>query len=192
MGGELRVFAYCTEPAREAVAVAMGVEPVTSPPLASDGLGGWWQVDGKPVDFCYFRLHGHPMYPEAWFGESEDDALPSLAYVAFTAENLVDADLADAVVVLANCYGATSPLVQGFYEAGARAVIAGSGPNLAAGNMVVGTDLLARTLLRMLEMFPEVDVAKLLHMARARLLLTAWRESERDTLEFHVVEKVAG
>lgn len=187
----MRVWAYCTLTAREAVEKATGVRPLTSPPMLAQ------HFDPQRMerhDLLYFRLHGFKEVPSTWFGEDGRGphlplALKAAAikrYPAMTASQLDDIDLSGTVVVIANCYGADSPLIAGFYRAGAGAVIAGPGPNLAAAQQVAGTDALVQALIAAMSW--GFGVRRALTIARARLLATMWRAADRDALEFKIVE----
>lgn len=189
----MKIFAYCTEVAGMSVAKATGVYPLTSPPLTATTL------DSKMLegyDLLYFRLHAFKG-GERWYGESlEVASLPKAVrgvalkrWPALDRLHFVMADLGGAIVVLANCYGASSPLVQAMYKAGASVVIAGSGPNYAAGNRVMGADLLVQQVIRGLQ--AGKNIKKALRWARMRLLLTAWRKPDRDALGFRIIRRVA-
>lgn len=184
--------AYCTYPARRAVAAAIGVEPMTSPPLTAE------TVDPQALsglDFLYIRLHGSPIAPDVWFGEEQGGAVEynrAIEYnralvPALTAEVLRRADFTGCVVVTGSCYGDQSGLLKVFYERGARAVIAGPGANYAAGRRVIGSDRLARAVLRGLSRGRSPEAA--LRTARLELLLRLWRPADRDTLAFEIQQK---
>jgi len=172
----MKIFAYCTATARAAVRAATGVKPRTSPPLTANVFDSQWLTG---YDLLYFRLHGHKSFPTLMFGDGQIPAL--------IAGQIRAADLGGAIVVIANCYGTESPLVQAFYAAGASAVIAGYGPNIAAGNRVVGTDLLVKWLIRGLQM--RLPVKRALAVAKARLLATSWRAADRDAREFTIMRR---
>ena len=185
----MKVFAYCTEVAEKSVARATGVRPLTSPPLFAETLNPR-SLEGH--DLLYFRLHafeGSGM----WFGEGPEVAKLSRAmhgaairkWPALDRLHFIEANLGGAVVVLANCYGASSPLVRDIYKAGASVVIAGPGSNYAAGNRVIGTDLLVQQVIRGLR--AGKSIKKALRRARMRLLLTAWRKPDRDALGFKII-----
>jgi len=181
----VRIFAYCTEAAREAVAAATGVEPVASPPTMASQFDVQW-LEG--YDLIYFRLHrilGRP----GWYGEASrtNMAVRGTMYpLALTRVQVNFADLGGAVVVVGNCFSANGdPMVRALYGAGARLVIAGPGENVAAGNRVVGTDLLVKWLIRGMEWGMRAQRA--LEVARARLALTAWRGADRDAMAFAIV-----
>jgi len=179
----VRVFAYCTELAKAAVGKATGVEPVTSPPLTASTFDPEW-LEGR--DVIYFRLHG--MDGQAgWFGEGTGPlGFGKTQMLALGLGQLRDVNLGGAVVIVANCYGANDdPMVQALYDAGASAVIAGPGKNLALGDRVVGTDLLARWVIAGLAVGLSVKVA--LMGAKARLMASIWRRSDSDALEFKIM-----
>jgi hypothetical protein len=176
----VKILAYCTLPAARAVAKATGAAPLTSPPLTAETFKPGML---KGYDLIYIRLHGTPKFPNMWLGENSQGA----KFPALEKHHIDNADLTGAIVVLANCYGASSPLVAEMYEAGASTVIAGGGPNFAAANRVVGTDLLVQWLIRGLR--PGLGVEAALRLAKARLLAGAWRVSDRDALRFKIIEK---
>jgi hypothetical protein len=175
----MRVFAYCIPRAAESVRAATGVTPYTSLPWTSAALG---RLPG--ADLLYFRLHGAEALRGIWFGEDGDGGM----IPALEAHNIRGADLRGAVAVVANCYGANDPLVQLLYQVGARAVIAGEGPNMAAGNNIIGTDLLVRWFRLSMHLGP----AWALRIARARLLATGWRVADRDALAFRIIDNNGG
>jgi len=179
----MRTIAYCTEAAREAVRRAVGVEPLTSPPLSAGNVPDVW----AGADFVYVRLHGRPDVPDTWFGESA-------AGNAITALTISDLKTVSGVWLLANCYGAESPWVAALYRAGAQAVIAGDGPNYAARKRVAGSDLLARWLRYGLALGLSVQWA--LRLAKARMSLSTFSRAKvngrivrpnADTLAFQIL-----
>jgi len=175
----VRVFAYCTKQARGAVAAATGVEPVTSPPITARTFNPQWLEER---DFLYFRLHG-ALGRVGWFNDAGELALTRIQ---------VDVvDLRGVVVVVGNCYGADDPMIEAFYRAGARAVIAGAGLNVAAGNRVVGVDLLVKWLIRGMMMWGWgcTGMRRALALAKVRLALTGWRTSDRDARAFNIIKK---
>lgn len=176
----MKVLAYCTLPSKKVVAEAAGVEPVTSPPLTIQDFDPA-QLSG--ADIVYFRLHGLRLIPGRMFGESETGDLVA----AIGQEQIEQADLSGAIVILANCYGAESPMVESFYKAGAATVIAGSGQNYASKERVTGVDLLARWIIGGLREGLALHLA--IATAKARLALSAFRYASRDTLEFEIMEK---
>jgi hypothetical protein len=181
----MRILAYCIAPAREAVRAATGVAPLTSPPWTADVLR---PERLRGYDLLYVRLHGLPNVAYTWFGEGERGTLvPALSKEHLDA--LEPDGLGGAVVVLANCYGADSPMVKELYQAGASAVIAGHGPNIAAANRLVGTDLLVRWIIIALR--AGLSASRSLHAAKARLALSAWRAADRDAMQFVLVNKEA-
>lgn len=186
----MRILSYCTEVAAPAVRLALGVEPLTSPPLTAHSFP---RSRLAGADYIYFRLHGDGPKPGPWWGEGYDGLKPP----AFGKASLVGVDLGGAVVLVANCYGASDPLVGDLYRAGAGAVITGPGPNYAMGAGVVGTDLLARWLKLWLGVAGSVQWA--LGLAKLRLRLTAGRrvvsalgqvvQPNRDALAFDIRDR---
>lgn len=170
----MRVFAYCVRSAKRAVREAVGVDPITSPPTTAPHFNPLW-LEGN--DLIYFRLHGAKGF-SSWFNDHGGLAL-DIAAVEI-------ADLGGAVVVVANCYGASDPMIQALYMAGASTVIAGEGPNYGGRGYAIGTDLLTMWLRRGLEL--GISVPTSLAIARARLAMTAWRKSDRDAMAFRVME----
>jgi hypothetical protein len=183
----MKVFAYCTHKSREAVGAALGLQPHTSPPLTWEAFP-FDAVNG--AGFVYLRLHGLPG-DGAWMGESEGGDLCE----AMTRETVARIDVKGAVVLIANCYAARSPLSPMFYVRGAQMVIAGDGPNYAGSDSVEGTDMLARWMLLGLRFGLSPDNA--LKLAKARMMLGINRRGrtttgvvypQKDTLLFSKVE----
>ena len=169
----MRVFAYCVESAERPVGAALGVTPLTSPPVTSQTFDPKW-LEG--YDLIYFRLHRRPKFL-TWFNDAGQPALDIMT--------IHQAKLGGAVVIVANCFGASDSIVSALYMAGAAAVIAGEGPNYAASNIVIGTDLLAQWVRRGLAVGLPVRLA--LAVAKARLALTAWRHTDRDAVAFRII-----
>ena len=118
-----------------------------------------------------------------WFGERPDGGL----IPALDIRDGITRQLHGAVVVIANCYAYDDQFLQGFYRAGTKAVIAGTGLNWAAkGNEVVGTDLLVRWIIRGLGVSLSPRAA--LGLARSRLWVTNDRHADKDAAEFQIVE----
>ena len=175
----MKILAFCTYPARAAVRKATGVEPWTCPPYTTENIQ---PAHLEGYDLIYFRLHRLRSVPGLWFGE-----YPLGERVQAMNNYLLElTDLSGALVVMANCYGASDPMVKQLYASGARAVIAGPGRNYAHGERVVGTDLLAKWLIGGLRMGLGIGAA--LGVAKARLRLTAQRGADRDALEFALME----
>ena len=176
----MRIFAYCTQPAAAMVEKAVGVRPLVSPPLRAAMLD---PVQLEGYDFLYFRLHGDPRIPDEWLGESHTRELVP----AIWRNQIMTADLSGAVVLLANCYGASSPMAQEMYRSGAAVVIGGYGPNYAAGKSLRGADLLAKWLLAGLR--NDFPPRAALILAKGKLAMTAHRRSTRDTLKFKIINR---
>jgi len=177
----MHVFAYCTALAHTAVRAATGVEPITSPPMIAGNFSPEW-LEG--YDLLYFRLHSlRNRGVRGWFGEDRN----GLQFALSETQVLV-ADLGGAVVIVANCYGGDGdPMIAALYKAGASAVIAGKGPNVAAARRVVGTDMLVRWVIRGLEW--RMSLGGALQLAKTRLLATAWRGSDRDARQFEIIRR---
>jgi len=175
----MRIFAYCTQNASEAVKRAVGVIPLSSPPYTSNHIHPGLFTGH---DLIYFRLHAAPL-SMMWHGDNGKGTKP----IALSVYNFRRADLGGAVVVVANCHGTKSPIVPALYQAGASAVIAGPGENYASGSRVIGTDKLVKNLIRGLE--HGQDIKRALRYAKMKLLLTAWRKPDRDALQFRIMER---
>jgi hypothetical protein len=178
----LDVFAYCTLPARPAVAHAMGVVPFTSPPYTAKNFSPRLMVGN---DFLYFRLHQIESMPGIWLGEDlNGDMSPALRL-----DQIANVNLSGAVVLIANCYSSDSPFIPAFYACGAGAVIAAPGKNYAAGDQVIGADLLAQWIRRLIGRgWP---VGRALAAARGILTMTSWRAPDRDALAFQIMQNPA-
>jgi len=175
----MRILALCAYPARAAVRKATGVEPWTSPPYTTENIQ---PAHMEGYDLIYFRLHRLRSVPGLWFGE-----YPSGERVQALNSYLLElADLSGALVVMANCYGVSDPMIRQLYVSGARGVIAGPGRNYAHGERVVGADLLTKWLLYGLRAGLGTKAA--LGVAKARLRLTAQRRADKDALEFALME----
>ena len=169
----MRAFGYCVKSAKQAVHTAVGVEPVTSPPVTA---GSFIPKMLEGHDLIYIRLHGDPNLPH-WYNDQWDAAI--------TMSDIEAADLGGAVVVVASCYGAGDPKVAALYRAGASVVVAGEGINWG-GVYAIGTDLLTLWIRRGMTWGLEIREALLL--AKARLALTAWRQADRDAMAFRIME----
>lgn len=178
----MRIVAFCTQNAAQAVAKATGTTPLTSPPLLAMDV----TLEMLAADLLYFRLHGTESNTDVWFG---DDGAGGLQPIALRLEMVSKLKLDGAVVVVANCYGAASPFVRAFYEAGARAVIAAPGLNYAAGHSVIGGDMIVRRMIRELRRGKTAKVA--LKRARRRVWFSfrTPRKVRKDTLDFAIVPK---
>ena len=130
------VFAYCAWSMRESVRQAAGVAPMTCPPVSALEFEPGWL---RGHDFVYFKLHGLRGQP-FWYGDEYQTAV--------TASQLRSADLAGAVVFVANCHLEGSAMLAALLEAGAKAVIGGPGANYALKYGVNGADLLGLWLRR--------------------------------------------
>ncbi len=171
----MHIVAYCTKQALEAVRSATGVEPLTSPPLTASLI----KPEQIECDFLYVRLHGVATVT-VWFGEDENDnMIPALNRSIVRA-----ADMTGSVVLVANCYGDQLPLVDDFYHSGAEAVIVAGGDNYAAGRRVIGTDKIAKNMIKSLKR--GVGPKRALRNAKIRMIPTLWRYADRDALGFKI------
>jgi hypothetical protein len=189
----IRIAAICTEAGREEVAAALGIEPVTSPPLRaplSDDDRARLCEAMRDAEMIYVRLHGL-RGTVGWFGE-EENLLGAYGIVA--ALGLADVaglPWADAIVLVANCYGADGdPMIDAVYEAGARLVIAGRGRNWAGSRMVAGTDRLAQGYARWLRWLGTGERAARIGLALARVEMgVAGGFAERDAARFAIINR---
>jgi len=185
----MQIFAYCTRRARVAVARALRVIPLTAPPLLASTFEPRVLENAA---LLYFRLHEIQPSPTTWFGETLAGELVPALHIS----HLRGLDLDGAVVVIGNCYGKHSLFVQAFYDAGARAVIAGAGHNYAGAQHVLGTDLLVRWIRAGLQ--SGIPIAIALQIAKWRLHLTRERRGKTkrgivkpnaDALEFDIIKR---
>ena len=173
----MQIFAFCAASFRESVHRAAGVVPVTCPP---------YQVDGVPpvhllfermqaANFLYFKLHGLAGQPY-WYGDGW--------MTAISAAQLCSLDLSGAVVFVANCFLADSPMLPALLDAGARAVVGGHGENYARSRGVDGADLLGLWFRRFCQAGLQVRMA----MALSKVRLKARRPTKaiRDALAFEL------
>ena len=130
-------FAYCAASFKHSVTKAAGVAPLLSPPITAETFKPRYLENRR---FIYFKLHGLPAQP-FWYGDYWTTAL--------TADQILQADLSDATVFVANChlYQGTlghypSPMLTALLKAGARAVVGGPGPNWARARSLYGADVL--------------------------------------------------
>lgn len=176
----MRVYALVIKPSYAIVRQALGVEPDTSPPVT---LANFNPAAMCQAEIIYIKLHGLPQIPHRWFGEDDEGALmPALG-----AEYIRTLQLNNPVVILANCYGGSSPMVEDFYHAGAQAIIAGSGPNYAGKTTVTGIDLLAAKTIYHIQRGVNLTLALL--RAKAEMLMTGHFDTASiDALEFQIME----
>jgi hypothetical protein len=131
----MNTFAYCCASFGRRMRRLAGTRPLLCPPT-TDGTFDLELLRDR--DFVWFKLHGR-RNERTWYGDTWTTAL--------SAERLARADLAGAVVFVSNCWltdeaGMPGPMLVALAQAGAHAIIGGSGKNYAATNMVHGTDLL--------------------------------------------------
>lgn len=143
----LNVFCYSAESLKLSAATVSGVEPITSPP-SSLGTFDPKQLEGR--DLIFFKLHGLAGQPY-WYGDG--------AITAISAEQIQSVKLDGALVFAENCFGLESPMPQALLSAGAAAVVAGGGINLAGISVPGGADLIATWWRRLLEAGYTVDHA---------------------------------
>lgn len=180
----MRIFAYCAASFREATRRAAGIEPLTCPPASAEHFARIWL---ERRDFLYFDLHGAPG-EACWRGDE--------GIVALTAAQILQCNLAGAIVFATNCYLADeeSPMMDALLEAGARYVIGGQGRNWAGEHAIYGASLLGLRFRELLEHgfdpLRAIAVAKRwvrLGLAANRILGMEGRaQAAEDTLAFRV------
>jgi hypothetical protein len=148
------------------------------------------------VDLLYIKLHGLPNQP-FWYGDH---------YVTcMAAHQVIQADLTDTTVFVANCHsfteeptsvGARSPrpstpqpgqMLFALLEAGARAVVAGAGPNYAGTTRIYGADILGLLFRKFLA--GGFDPKDAFLLAKAKMRFSRKNRFIRDTLEFKLFTK---
>lgn len=172
----MKVFAYAAASFGQSVRIAAGIRPLTCPPMNAEHFDPIWL---QGCDFLYFKLHGMPDQPY-WYGDEFQTAL--------TAKQIQRADLSGAVVFVANCYLADSPMLAALLDSGARAVIGGHGKNYARSTLVDGADMLGMWLRRMLRLGIPLEAAFRIAKKRISLERTV---AGRDTLAFQLFKKKA-
>lgn len=183
----MKIVAYCTLAAAQAVGKATSGTPLTSPPLVAADV----TPDMLTADVLYFRLHGTESNTDVWFGDDDRGRKP----IALRLKTVESLRLNGAVVIIANCYGSDSPFVRAFYDAGARTVIAAPGENYAGGKLVTGMDLLTRIVVMGLRRGWSTEKAA--NQARLWLRLMSWQRRRtrsgkivypnRDASKFEIV-----
>lgn len=182
----MRVFAYCADSFADAARLAVGVEPVTSPPVFAASFEPAWLAGH---DLVYFDLHGQPG-EAVWYGD---------VGAALTADQVRQADLGGAVVLALSCYlgDDDSPMLDALLDAGAGAVIGGPGRNYGGRRTLFGAGRLARHVREQLERglgpLQALERAKrrsLAEMILSGLLARADRaRAARDALGFRLFER---
>ena len=168
----MRVFAYCLASAAGSVRRAAGIEPATCPPISyRDFRPGW--LDYR--DLIIFKLHGERDSP-LWLGDDQ--------VVALDLKILGESRLGGAVVFAENCWLPESPMLKALLDAGASAVVGGSGVNYGGTRTMAGADLLGLYFRWALERGTRPEVA--LRYAKLRLRLKWPSLAVRDTLGFQI------
>ena len=174
----MNTFAYCAASFRQSVATAAGVDPLLSPPTVAESFSPL-ALEGH--DFLYFKLHGMPDQV-FWYGDRWVTAL--------RADQILAANLTGTVVFAANCHlnAHPSPMLHALLDAGAAAVIAGSGANYAMSSRVYAADLLGLWVRRALQAHARPRLA--LTLAKARLALIPCKDAAtRDALQFRIFRR---
>lgn len=169
----MRTFAYCAQSFQQSVHQAAGVQPRTCPPTTRATFQPAW-LEGQHL--IYFKLHGLPDQPY-WYG---DDWITALDIPSIEA-----ADLTGAVIFIANCHFAESPLLIPFLTSNACAIIGGGGENYGKQRTVYGADRLGRTVRILLSwrIAPHTALA----IAKAQLALASADDPKAaDALAFHI------
>ncbi len=143
----MNIFCYSAESLKLSAATVSGIEPLTSPPLSLESFDPK-QLEGH--DLIFFKLHGVAGQPY-WYGDS--------AITAISAQQIASVKLDGALVFAENCFGLESPMPQALLAAGAAAVVAGAGVNLAGISVPGGADVIATWWRRLLEAGYTVDHA---------------------------------
>jgi hypothetical protein len=139
-------------------AVMAGVTPLTSPPLV---LSTFDPAILAGHDLVFFKLHGMSGQPY-WYGDS--------GITACSAEQIGQANLAGALVFVANCWGGEdAPMVQALRTAGALAVVTGTGVNFAGQRWPAGADVLGRVWRVALSLGATAEMALALGRAAAKI-----------------------
>jgi hypothetical protein len=151
-------------------------------------------------DLLYFKLHGLPGQPY-WYGDNWTTAL--------SAEQIRTANLHGSVIFVANCNlwlskpgdpRKNAPILLALLQAGARAVVGGSGKNYAKADQPFAADQLGRLFTRALhhgltppsafklarttfEVQTKIKLKSKKVTAKERLAL-------KDTLEFRIFEQL--
>lgn len=177
----MNVLSYCCASFRGATHLASGVRPLVCPPVT------WYTFPVGSLagqDLIYLDLHGRPGDAQ-WYGDND--------VVALNEHQVRRMDLSGVTVFAVNCYlGDTdSPMLDALLDAGARAVIGGSGENFAGENRLLGASLLGYWFRRAMEWHRPPEVA--LTVAKRALWLTrlwarspAHRQATDDALAFRV------
>jgi hypothetical protein len=167
----MNTIAFCCWSYQSITKRAAGVTRIlTSPPITI--------LDFKPemiqgADLLYLKLHGLPaqayLYGDGWT-------------TAVSANQIATADLTGCTVFAAVCHLPDSPMLQAFFNAGARAVIAGHGSNYASRTRVYGADLLGLTIRKLMQLHIPPHIAY--RLAIHRIKRAKQDRYTRDTLEF--------
>ena len=171
----MKTFALCAASFEHSVRRAAGVTPLLSPPVKHATFKPIW-LEG--YDFLYIKLHGIPHQP-FWYGDH---------FISAVGEHHIRAArLGNTVVFVANCYTPQSPMLDALFDAGAKAVVTGSGANYAGKTKVHGADMLGMFFRYGLSIRLRPKAA--LAIARARLRLGAQDRITRDALQFQLYER---
>lgn len=170
----MRVVALCAEEFTAATRKAAGVEPWTSPP---------WALPAVPplagAGLVYIALHGLPWSVE-WTGDN--------GAVALDVGAVADIDLGGAVVFAEACWLPESPMLGALFDAGARAVIAGSGENNGGRARLAGVSMLGFVFRSLFQRGTPVGLA--LALAKAAAVIQT-PSAAADVMGFKVYERGA-
>jgi hypothetical protein len=170
----MRVKALCCRSFRESVRRAAGVWPVTSPPVCMETFDPGY----LECELLYLKLHGLEGQPY-WYGDGWATAC--------SASQVRLANLRGTVVFAGNCYLPESPMLQALFDAGARAVVCGSGENYGARGVVRGADVLGRAFVQAMQLAAVPWPWLALRVAKLRIGATLRRDRVlRDTLAFEL------
>lgn len=174
----MRVVAYCLAEFADITAQAVGVQPLTAPPLTADTFAP--RLLGA-AQFVYFDMHGTPG-AHYWHNEHGEPVL--------YAQTLRDADLRGAVAFTTACHAGnvSSPMLDALLAAGCAYVIAGAGENYTTARLS-GAANLARFFLKATQR--GAAPPKALATAKRFYKLSA-KEPEQvkaDTLQFRIYQR---
>lgn len=162
-----QVVAWCARQFEASTRRAAGVDPVACPP-------GSIEMPAHPPDLLYLALHGLP---------GDGVLYGDYGWPAVHVADVRRADWSGTTVFAQTCHFPQTPFPAAFLQAGARAVIAGSGENYSPARGLAGASLLGLWVRRGLALGWSPARALALAKMRVRLQL-GQRAAARDALQF--------